>query len=133
MVPGRAYRKEKVARVIESKTLAVKIAEAALDKKAEEVVIIDVSAKVDYTDYLVVCSGGSERQVKIIADEVELRLKNKRIIPFGIEGESEGNWILMDYGSVILHVFFRDTRQTYDLDGLWLDADRLPVSPETEN
>jgi ribosome-associated protein len=119
--------------VIESKTLALQIAEAALDKKAEEVVIIDVSSKVDYTDYLVVCSGASERQVKIIADEVEMRFKGKRILPFGVEGESEGHWILMDYGSVILHIFYRDTRQMYDLDGLWLDADRLPMTPETEN
>lgn len=133
MGPGSTLGTRRVARVIESKTLAVQIAEAALDKKAEEVVIIDVASKVDYTDYLVVCSGGSERQVKNIADEVELRLKRKRIIPFGIEGESEGKWVLMDYGSVILHVFFRDTRQKYDLDGLWLDADRMPVSPETEN
>jgi ribosome-associated protein len=125
--------KDNLTRVIESKTLALQIAEAALDKKAEEIVIIDVSGKVDYTDYLVVCSGGSERQVKIIADEVEDRLKRKRIIPFGIEGESEGNWVLMDYGSVILHVFFRDTRQKYDLDGLWLDADHVPVTSETEN
>ncbi|MBW2263749.1 MAG: ribosome silencing factor, partial [Deltaproteobacteria bacterium] len=78
-----------MARVIESKTLALRIAEFAMDKKAEEVVIIDVATKVDYTDYLVVCSGGSERQVKNIADEVEIRLKKQRIIPFGIEGESE--------------------------------------------
>ena len=87
MVPGAEIGKRTVARVIESKTLAVKIAEAALDKKAEEVVIIDVSNKVDYTDFLVVCSGGSERQVKIIADEVEMRLKHKRIIPFGTPDE----------------------------------------------
>jgi ribosome-associated protein len=131
--PGEEDGTLTVARVIESKTLALRIAEVALDKKAEEVVIIDVATKVDYTDYLVVCSGGSERQVKNIADEVERRLKQKRIIPFGIEGESEGNWVLMDYGSVILHVFFRDTRQMYDLDGLWLDADRMPVTSETEN
>jgi len=122
-----------VARTIESKTLALKIAEVALDKKAEEVVIINVSNKVDYTDYLVVCSGSSERQVKHLADEVEARFKRRRIVPFGIEGEKDGKWILMDYGSVIVHVFLRETRQSYDLDGLWLDADRVPVPSETEN
>jgi ribosome-associated protein len=122
-----------VARIIESKTLALKIAEAALDKKAEEIVLIDVGGKVDYTDYLVVCSGSSERQVKTIAEEVERRLKVKRIIPFGVEGEEDGNWVLIDYGSVILHVFYRDTRQVYDLEGLWLDADRVPVPWEGEN
>ncbi len=122
-----------MARIIESKTLALKIAEAALDKKAEEVVLIDVSDKVDYTDYLVVCSGSSERQVSTIASEVEHRLKQKRIIPYGVEGEADSSWILMDYGSVILHVFFRETRQTYDLEGLWLDADRIEVPAEGEN
>lgn len=122
-----------MARIIESKTLALKIAEAALDKKAEEIVLIDVGGKVDYTDYLVVCSGSSERQVKTIAEEVERRLKVKRIIPFGVEGEEDGNWVLIDYGSVILHVFYRDTRQVYDLEGLWLDADRVPVPWEGEN
>jgi ribosome-associated protein len=119
--------------MIESKTLALKIAEAALDKKAEEVVLIDVTGKVDYTDYLVVCSGSSERQVKNIADEVEHRLKRKRIMPFGVEGESDGTWVLVDYGAVILHVFYRETRQLYDLEGLWLDADRVPVPWEGEN
>jgi ribosome-associated protein len=122
-----------VARIIESKTLALKIAEAALDKKADEIVLLDVTGKVDYTDYLVVCSGSSERQVKTIADEVERRLKIKRIIPFGVEGEEDGTWVLIDYGSVILHVFYRDTRQMYDLEGLWLDADRVPVPWEGEN
>ena len=122
-----------MTRTIESKTLALKIAEAALDKKADEVVILDVGGKVDYTDFLVVCSGSSERQVKNIASEVERRLKHKRIIPFGVEGEGDGNWVLVDYGSGILHVFYRDTRQVYDLEGLWLDADRLPVPWEGEN
>lgn len=122
-----------MTRTIESKTLALKIAEAALDKKADEVIILDVGGKVDYTDFLVVCSGSSERQVKNIASEVERRLKHKRIIPFGVEGEGDGNWVLVDYGSVILHVFYRDTRQVYDLEGLWLDADRLPVPWEGEN
>ncbi len=122
-----------MARVMESKTLALMIAEAALDKKAEEVVIIDVSPKVDYTDYLVVCSSSSERQVRTVAQEVESRLKRRRVIPFGVEGEAEGNWVLIDYGSVILHVFIKDSRQNYDLDGLWLDADRLPVPAEGKN
>jgi len=132
MSPGNT-RGDAVTRVIESKTLALKIAEAALDKKAEEVVVIDVSEKVDYTDYLVVCSGSSERQVRTIAFEVEKRLKDSRITPFGIEGENDSRWVLMDFGSVIVHVFYRDTRQVYDLDGLWLDADRLPVPFEGDN
>lgn len=126
-----------MGRRISSKTLALNIAKAALDKKALEVAIIDISRKVDYADYLVVCSGTSRRHVKTIYGELETSLKRKRIIPIGVEGESDGNWILIDYGSVVVHVFHSDTRCFYDIDGLWLDADRIEIDddrkPTTRN
>jgi ribosome-associated protein len=121
-----------LGRRISSKTLALKIAKAALDKQAQEVVIIDIADKVDYADYLVVCSGTSRRHVKTIAADIEAILKRKRIVPLGVEGEAEGSWILVDYGPVVVHVFYSETRQHYDIDGLWLDADRTEIEDERE-
>lgn len=116
-----------MSKKISSKTLALTIARAALEKKAEKVVIIDISDKVDYADYLVVSSGNSRRHVHTIAGEIEESMKRKRITPIGIEGESEGTWILLDYGVVVAHVFQDEVRQHYDIDGLWLDAERFEV------
>ena len=116
-----------MGRKISSKTLALNISKIALDKKAQEIVIIDIAEKVDYADYLVICTGTSRRHVKTISNEMEGSLKRKRVVPLGIEGEVDGNWILMDYGSVVVHIFHSDTRHYYAIDGLWLDADRLAI------
>jgi ribosome-associated protein len=121
-----------LGRRISSKALALRIAKAALDKQAREIIIIDIADKVDYADYLVVCSGTSRRHVKTIAGDLEATLKRKRVIPMGVEGEAEGSWILIDYGPVVVHVFHGDTRQHYDIDGLWLDADRIEIEDERD-
>ena len=106
--------------------LALKIAEAALDKKATRIEIIDVRDKVDYTDYVVVMSGRSDRQVAAIAGGVEEDLKRKHGARCsGVEGLPQGNWVLLDFGDVVVHVFHQDTRGYYDLEALWLDADRV--------
>ena len=106
--------------------LALKIAEAALDKKATRIEIIDVRGKVNYTDYVIVMSGRSDRQVAAIARGVEEDLKLKHGARcFGVEGLPQGNWVLLDFGDVVVHIFHRDTRGYYDLEALWLDADRV--------
>ena len=106
--------------------LALKIAEAGLDKKAGKIEIIDVRGKVDYTDYVIVMSGRSDRQVAAIARGIEEDLKHKYGSRCsGVEGLPQGNWVLLDFGDVVAHIFHQDTRGYYDLEALWLDADRV--------
>ena len=106
--------------------LALKIAEAALDKKATRIEIIDVRDKVDYTDFVVVMSGRSDRQVAAIAGGIEEDLKLKHGTRCsGVEGLPQGNWVLLDFSDVVVHIFHQEMRGYYDLEALWLDADRV--------
>ena len=106
--------------------LALLVAEAALDKKAGRIEIIDVRGKVDYTDYVVVMSGRSDRQVAAIARGIEEDLKLKHGTRCsGVEGLPQGSWVLLDFGDVVVHIFHQDTRGFYDIEGLWLDAERV--------
>jgi ribosome-associated protein len=110
-----------------ARTTATAIALAALDKKAVGVEILDVAGKVDYADFLVVMTGRSDRHAQALAQGIEEELKKKGIRPTSVEGLPHGTWVLMDFGDVVVHVFQHDTRQLYDIEGLWLDASRLPV------
>jgi ribosome-associated protein len=112
---------------LEAKELALAIADIALEKQALALEIIDVSGKVDYTTYLVICTGRSERQVEAITSGVETALKKRRIYPLGVEGKKANQWVLMDYEDVVLHVFEDHRRGFYDLDSLWIDAERIPL------
>ena len=112
---------------MDAKELALTIAEIALDKQAHAIEIIDVNGKVDYTSYLVICSGRSERHVDAITTAVEAKLKQAEILPLGVEGKQSSQWILLDYNDVVLHIFENDRRGFYDLDSLWIDADRVPI------
>ncbi len=112
---------------MEAKELALQIADAALEKQALSTEIMDVAEKVDYTSYVVICSGRSERQVDAIASGVEMTLKKEGIHALGVEGRSSNQWVLMDYGDVVFHVFEDSNRGFYDLDGLWIDATRIPI------
>jgi len=111
----------------EARETAMLIAIAAIDKKALGIEILDVAGKVDYADFLVLMTGRSDRQVGALADGIEeaLRKKNRRAV--SIEGRQASSWILMDFGDVVVHVFQDDARSLYDIEGLWLDARRLPV------
>lgn len=112
----------------EAKKLALAIASAALDGKALNVEIIDVRGKVDYSDYVVVMSGRSDRQVAALARNIEQSLqRNHGARCIGVEGMPHAAWLLMDYGDVIVHIFHHDTRGYYDLETLWIDAARIAV------
>lgn len=114
----------------EAKRIALAIAEAGLDKKALEVVIIDVTEKVDYADYVVVMSGRSDRQVGAICKGIEAELRDKHKVKcLAIEGLPQGQWALMDFADVIVHVFHEDVRGYYDLETLWMDAAKLHIEP----
>ena len=103
---------------------------AALDKKASEVVILDLRKTPAFTDFFVLCSGQSTRQVKAIADGVEETLRAVKIRPAHVEGYDRAEWILMDYFTFIVHVFTPQTRAFYSLERLWGDAERIEVSEE---
>jgi len=111
---------------------ATAIAVAALDKKAVGVEILDVAGKVDYADFLVIMTGRSDRHTQALAQGIEEALKKKGVRPMAVEGLPHGSWVLMDFGDVVVHVFQDETRQLYDIEGLWLDAHRLPVPRGSE-
>jgi ribosome-associated protein len=107
--------------------LAVRLAEIADDKNATDLVALDVRGLVGYTDFLLICTARNERQVKAIHDEVYHQLKRDGQLPARVEGEQEGEWILLDYLDCVLHVFTPDLRDRYRLDVLWGEADRLEL------
>jgi ribosome-associated protein len=102
---------------------------AAADKKANDIVVIDVGPFLSIIDEFVICSAPSERQVRTIAEEVERQLDLSERAPIRREGSAEGGWILLDYGDFIVHVFTDEMREFYDLERLWKDAPR-PELPE---
>lgn len=102
-----------------------------LNKKAFNVRVLDVRKISSLTDFLVIASGGSDRQVTAAAESVHLGMKKDHdVMPIGIEGLNEGRWVLIDYGDVMVHVFHDPVRNFYDLDGLWCDAEEIPVPEE---
>jgi ribosome-associated protein len=110
---------------------ALLCAEQVLEKKAFNLRVLDVRGLSSLTDFLVLASGGSDRQVQAAAEAVHLYLKHEHgTRPLGIEGMNEGRWVLIDYGDVMVHVFQEPVRQFYDFDGLWRDAAEVPLPPE---
>ncbi|HUL58742.1 MAG TPA: ribosome silencing factor [Anaeromyxobacteraceae bacterium] len=110
-----------------SRPTALAVAQAGLDKKAAEVTVLDVRGLSSYADYLVVMTADSDRQASAIADHVDETLKEQGVTKVGVEGYETGHWILVDYGDVVAHVMSAETRQVYDLEGLWADAPRFRV------
>ena len=100
-------------------------ARAAADKKAFQIVGLQISALSSYADGLLICSGGSDRQVGAIANEVQRQLRDHGRRPLHVEGERRAEWVLMDYGDVVIHVFTEERRTYYGLESLWGDAPRL--------
>lgn len=103
---------------------------AALDKKAADVVLLDLRQTPAFTDYFVLCSGQNTRQVKAIADAIEEALRAAKVRPAHIEGYDRAEWILIDYFTFIVHVFTPQTRAFYSLERLWGDAERIEVKEE---
>lgn len=113
---------------MESKELVKQIV-ASLDKhKAEDIRIIGIRDLTVIADYFVIATGTSSTQVKSLADYVEYELGEQNIKPERVEGYQSSNWILLDYGSVLVHVFYQETRSFYDLERLWKDGEQLPLS-----
>ncbi|MFZ5562681.1 MAG: ribosome silencing factor [Thermodesulfobacteriota bacterium] len=95
--------------------------------KAEKIVALDVKKLTSFADVFIICEGKSNRQVSAISDHIVRTLKDRGIKPFSVEGAEEGRWVLLDYGDVIIHVFFETVRAFYDIEGLWADARRIEL------
>jgi ribosome-associated protein len=113
--------------VLEPRELAVLAATAAAEKKATDIVVLDVGETLVITNFFVVATGGTARQVSAIIDEVDVALKAAGARVLGREGEAEGSWVLLDYGDVVVHVFQPEEREFYRLEKLWSDAGRVEI------
>jgi ribosome-associated protein len=109
-------------------TLARRAAELMVDKKALDVVLLDVRGMASYADWFVLGSGDSERQVGATAESVREKLGEEGFRTIGQEGFETGHWVLLDYGEVVVHFFSTEVRAFYDLDGLWADAPKEKVA-----
>ena len=127
---AKADKQPRAARPASKKKLTGDIAKAvsaALDKKALDVVVLDLRHTQAFTDFFLLCSGLNQRQVKAIADAVEETLRAVKVRPAHIEGYDRAEWILMDFFTFIVHIFTPQTRAFYSLERLWGDAERIEV------
>jgi ribosome-associated protein len=110
-------------------------ARVAADHKAEDTLIYEVAELVSFADYFVICSGRSTRHVQSISEHIEAALRQLRVKPMGVEGLTEGQWVLLDYSDVIIHIFYQPMRSFYDLEGLWWEARQVEFSetPSPDN
>lgn len=101
-----------------------------LERKAEDVIMLNVSGLTSLTDYFLIMSCSSTRQVQAVSRHLKERMKESGISPLGVEGETEGHWVLLDYGDLVVHVFYEPLRRYYDLEGLWIEAPMTKVPNE---
>ncbi len=117
---------------LESKTLAYKIADLALDKKAKQIIVMDLNGMTGIADFFVLMSGDSDTQIKAIADHIVKELKGQKIRVYHKEGYNSLRWVLLDYVDVVVHVFKPETREFYGLERLWGDA-KIDFVMDVEN
>lgn len=112
---------------VTSKALAKSIARATIELKAIDIKVLDLRELSSFTDFFVICSGSSGRHVQAIADRIVEDQKKIKERPIGMEGEDKGEWILIDYGSVVAHVFYPETREYYNIEKFWGDATEVSL------
>ena len=110
---------------ITPRQLALLAAEVCDDKKAKEIVVLDVRKITSISDYFIVASTSNERQARAIAEEMRMRLKEMGRREMGVEGMDDARWVLQDFGDIVLHIFHESQREFYDIEGLWADAKRV--------
>ena len=115
---------------VSSREKALKCAQAALDKKAENVQILDLSEMSAFTEYFIICSGTSDRHVQAVTDSIAHAMSASGFELLSAEGYADGRWVLMDFGDVIVHAFIDAVREYYDLEALWTDAPKLKIPAE---
>ncbi len=115
--------------MIDSETIAQACATAAAEKKAEDIVILDLRGVSDFTDFFVICSGTSEPQLKAISSSIREHVRESHNLrPSAEDGYPASQWVVLDYSGVICHIFLADKRGFYDLENLWSDAKRIPFT-----
>lgn len=117
---------------VNSKEKSLILVRLARSRRATDLVVLDLRDLVTYTDYFVICTGRSDRQVRAIAEHLETELRGRKIRPRSVEGMTTGRWVLMDFDDVVVHIFQREVREFYDLEGLWADAPRLSLPSDPE-
>ncbi|MEX2196282.1 MAG: ribosome silencing factor [Thermoleophilaceae bacterium] len=122
MSPGTPEPAREGAAALEGAALAGRIAQIAADRKAAQIRVLDVRGLLSYTDYLVICTGNTERQAKAIHDAIHVELKKDGLLPRRVEGEREARWILLDYLDCVCHIFTPEARSFYRLEQLWGEA-----------
>ncbi len=100
------------------------------ERKAVDPILFQVTNLTSIADYFIIAGGNSTRQVQAMTRHLQKRTREAGFRPYGIEGEQEGNWVLLDYGDVIVHLFYEPFREMYDLEGLWVEAPRIPLEME---
>jgi ribosome-associated protein len=105
----------------------------AEEKKAQDVVIMELDDLTDIADYFLVASGTGERHVRTIADSIEAGMKERGVKPYAIEGHRDGRWIIIDYQNVIVHIFLEQLRELYDLESLWIEAKKFRIENEKKH
>jgi ribosome-associated protein len=105
---------------------------AAESKKAVDLTVLDLREITSFTEYFVVCSGTNQRQNQAISDEIHAKMKEQGSLPLGMEGYDHAEWILMDYGDFIVHIFSPQAREYYDLERLWRSAKRVDLAAEAD-
>lgn len=114
--------------MMDSKKLALKTAEQLKEKKAMDVAVIDISPRASFADFFVMASGGSDRQMSSLVDNVEEMLEKEEIFPKNIEGKRSSGWILMDYGDVVVNIMTAEMREKYDLEKIWGDCESIEIN-----
>ena len=117
--------------VLETESAVMIAARASQDKKATDLVVLDLREVASFTEYFLICTGASTRQVQAISNSVEEGLLKNGKRPLHIEGYSSAEWILLDYGDFIVHIFSPASRRFYDLERLWRDAPRVEITTQT--
>lgn len=112
---------------IDSREKALLLSRFALEKKAYDLVLLEVREVTSIADYFIICTGRSDRQVQSIAQGIQENSKQKGAPPLAVEGVGRGQWVLMDFDDVIVHIFYAPVREFYDLEGLWSDAHRVEL------
>ncbi len=99
--------------------------EAVLNNKLIDIVALDVRELTSIADYFIICGGQSNRQVRAVVESIQIDLKKNGIKPLSVEGQKEGHWVVVDYGHVVIHIFYEPMRTLYDLEGRWVDAKKI--------
>ena len=119
---------EEVRPAVPTWLIAVRAAEA---KKATDIKVLDLTGITSFADYFVICTGANQRQIQAISDEVALQLKRQAgDLPLSLEGYNQAEWVLADYGDLLIHIFSPKAREYYDLERLWRSAKNVPVPAE---